>query len=100
MRIFVAGLATEVNTFSPIFIGMDGFRDSLLARPGEHPETPTLCPGAAGPIDADNLAGCSIRTLFRRSKWLEGYEQHGLLEAQLFDSLAYERRCRRTGDDG
>jgi microcystin degradation protein MlrC len=43
MRIFVAGLATEVNTFSPIFIGMDAFRDSLLARPGEHPETPTLC---------------------------------------------------------
>ena len=43
MRIFVAGIATEVNTFSPIFIGMDAFRDSLLARPGEHPVTPTLC---------------------------------------------------------
>lgn len=43
MRIFVAGIATEVNTFSPIFIGLDDFRASLLARPGEHPETPTLC---------------------------------------------------------
>src|SRR5688500_17553994 len=42
-RIFVAGIATEVNTFSPIFIGLEDFRASLLARPGEHPETPTLC---------------------------------------------------------
>jgi microcystin degradation protein MlrC len=43
MRLFVAGVATEVNTFSPISIGMDEFRASLLARPGEHPQTPTLC---------------------------------------------------------
>ena len=43
MRIFVAGIATEVNTFSPIFIGTEAFEDSLLARPGQHPETPTLC---------------------------------------------------------
>lgn len=43
MRIFVAGIATEVNTFSPIFIGTEDFEASLLARPGQHPETPTLC---------------------------------------------------------
>jgi microcystin degradation protein MlrC len=43
MRIFVGGVATEVNTFSPIFIGMDEFRASLYAPPGTHPETPTLC---------------------------------------------------------
>lgn len=42
-HIFVAGMATEVNTFAPIFIDTDAFADALLARPHEHPETPTLC---------------------------------------------------------
>ncbi|QDY70905.1 M81 family metallopeptidase [Qingshengfaniella alkalisoli] len=43
MRIFTAALATETNTFSPIRIDLRAFAASLLARPGEHPETPTLC---------------------------------------------------------
>jgi microcystin degradation protein MlrC len=43
MRIFVAGFATETNTFSPIFADMDSFRASLYAPPGKHPEGPTLC---------------------------------------------------------
>jgi microcystin degradation protein MlrC len=42
-RIFVAALATETNTFSPIVIDRQGFIDSLYAPPGEHPATPTLC---------------------------------------------------------
>lgn len=42
MRIFVAGVATEVNTFSPIFIGMDEFRGNLYAPPGAHGPEPTL----------------------------------------------------------
>ena len=42
MRVFVAGMATEVNTFSPIFIGLDQFRATLYARPGEHDDVPTL----------------------------------------------------------
>jgi microcystin degradation protein MlrC len=42
-RAFTAVLATETNTFSPIRIDINAFRASLLARPGEHPETPTLC---------------------------------------------------------
>ncbi len=42
-RAFTAALATETNTFSPIRIDINAFRASLLARPGEHPETPTLC---------------------------------------------------------
>ena len=42
-RIFVAGIATEVNTFSPIFIATEDFANALLARPNEHPEKPTLC---------------------------------------------------------
>ena len=43
MRIFVAGFATETNTFSPIFADLDSFRASLYAPPGQHPVTPTLC---------------------------------------------------------
>jgi microcystin degradation protein MlrC len=42
-RIFVAALATETNTFSPIAIDRKGFEDSLYAAPGQHPVTPTLC---------------------------------------------------------
>ncbi|MHA7772670.1 M81 family metallopeptidase [Roseibium sp. M-1] len=42
-RAFTAVLATETNTFSPIRIDLNAFKASLLARPGEHPETPTLC---------------------------------------------------------
>ena len=43
MRVFTAALATETNTFSPIFIDRRGFEGSLYAPPGQHPETPTLC---------------------------------------------------------
>lgn len=42
-RAFTAVLATETNTFSPIRVDMEAFRASLLARPGKHPQTPTLC---------------------------------------------------------
>lgn len=42
-RAFTAVLATETNTFSPIRVDINAFRASLLARPGEHPDTPTLC---------------------------------------------------------
>lgn len=43
-RIFVASVATETNTFSPLAIDIDAFRQTYYA-PGEHPDTPTLCSG-------------------------------------------------------
>lgn len=43
MKIFTASLATETNTFSPIYAGLQNFYDSFYAPPGEHPPTPTLC---------------------------------------------------------
>ena len=43
MRVFVASLATETNTFSPIRIDRSAFEDAFYAPPGEHPKTPTLC---------------------------------------------------------
>jgi microcystin degradation protein MlrC len=43
MRVFVASLATETNTFSPVFTDLASFKESFYAAPGEHPATPTLC---------------------------------------------------------
>ncbi|EKF18286.1 Microcystin LR degradation protein MlrC [Nitratireductor pacificus pht-3B] len=43
---FVASLATETNTFSPIRIDRSAFEDAFYAPPGSHPETPTLCSAA------------------------------------------------------
>ncbi|GHC50771.1 M81 family metallopeptidase [Neogemmobacter tilapiae] len=42
-KIFVAALATETNTFSPIVVDRRAFEESLYAPPGQHPATPTLC---------------------------------------------------------
>jgi len=43
VRIFTAALATETNTFAPIWIDRRAFEASLYAPPGKHPATPTLC---------------------------------------------------------
>ncbi|MBL4767584.1 MAG: M81 family metallopeptidase [Rhodobacteraceae bacterium] len=42
-RVFVGSLATETNTFSPLRTDIQDFKESFYAKPGEHPETPTLC---------------------------------------------------------
>jgi microcystin degradation protein MlrC len=43
MRIFTASLATETNTFSPMYTDVHSFYQSFYAPPGQHPATPTLC---------------------------------------------------------
>jgi microcystin degradation protein MlrC len=43
VRIFTAALATETNTFAPIWIDRRAFEASLYAPPGQHPASPTLC---------------------------------------------------------
>ncbi len=44
MRIFACTLATETNTFSPLPTSMEGYRDGVFLRPGEHPtDTPLMC---------------------------------------------------------
>ena len=45
MRVFVASLATETNTFSPLYVDRSAFEGALYCPPGTHPETPTLCSG-------------------------------------------------------
>jgi microcystin degradation protein MlrC len=44
-RVFTAALATETNTFSPLPTDIESFREQLLARPGEHPDRPTMVTG-------------------------------------------------------
>ena len=48
-RVFTAALATEINTYSPLPVDLESFREGLLARPGEHPEQPSI---VTGPIVA------------------------------------------------
>jgi microcystin degradation protein MlrC len=47
MRVFVASLATETNTFSPLPAGMQAFREGIFFPPGSHPPEPTFF---AGPL--------------------------------------------------
>ena len=41
MRVFVASLATETNTFSPLPTGLASFAEEELHRAGAHPRAPT-----------------------------------------------------------
>jgi microcystin degradation protein MlrC len=44
MRIFSATIATETNTFSPLPTSIEGFKESVFLRPGEHPtDAPLMC---------------------------------------------------------
>ena len=44
MRIFAATLATETNTFSPLPTSIEGYREGVWLRPGEHPnDAPRMC---------------------------------------------------------
>lgn len=43
MKLFVASLATETNTFSPVYTDLRDFKDNFYFPPGEHPDVPSLC---------------------------------------------------------
>lgn len=51
-RVFLASIATETNTFSPLRTDLQDFKDSFYAAPGQHPPTPTLC-SAVFPVARD-----------------------------------------------
>ena len=42
MRMFVAALGTETNTFAPLPVDRSAFERAFYAPPGKHPDTPTL----------------------------------------------------------
>ncbi len=43
MRLFVASLATETNTFAPMPTSLEDFKEAFYAPPGKHPDKPQLC---------------------------------------------------------
>src|SRR5947207_6143193 len=45
MRIFVASLATETNSFSPVPTNRESYEQTLYFPPGKHPDRGTLCTG-------------------------------------------------------
>lgn len=85
-RFFTAVLATESNTFSPIAIDRRGFEASLYARPGEHPDTPTLC---SAPLTEGRKWAAT-----QGYNWIEGTaawaDPAGLINRQAYESLRDE----------
>ena len=86
MRIFVAGIATETNSFSPIFVGLDDFKASLYAAPYQHPETPTLCTAAL--VDLRKRANLEDITLIEGTTcWAD---PGGLVSKHCYETLRDE----------
>ncbi len=86
MRMFVASLATETNTFAPLPVDRSAFENAFYAPPGKHPETPTLC--SAPIVAARSRAARDGFTLIEgTSTWAE---PAGLVSREAFESLRDE----------
>lgn len=87
MRIFTASLATETNTFSPMYTDLDCFYQSFYAPPGQHPSTPTLCSAPLIACREFSAADNSIETIEGSCAWAE---PGGLLNQQSYEHLRDE----------
>ena len=86
MRVFVASLATETNTFSPLFVDRRAFEGAFYCPPGTHPQTPTLC--SAPVIAARRRAASDGFTLIEgTATWAE---PAGLVSREGYESLRDE----------
>lgn len=86
MRVFVASLATETNTFSPLFVDRRAFEEAFYCPPGTHPETPTLCSGPM--VAARSRARTEGYTLIEgTATWAE---PAGLVSRGAYESLRDE----------
>lgn len=85
-RIFTAVLATETNTFSPIHVDIRAFEASLLARPGEHSDLPTLC-SAVIPIGREMAEKHDWNLIEGTAAWAD---PAGMVSQQTFESLRDE----------
>lgn len=86
MRMFVASLATETNTFAPLPVDRAAFETAFYAPPGAHPATPTLC--SAPVVAARARAARDGFTLIEgTSTWAE---PAGLVSRGAFESLRDE----------
>ena len=72
MRLFVASLATETNTFSPVFTDLRDFRDNFYFLPGEHPDIPSLCSAPFVALrEYGNRVGDAVETIEGTAAWAE-----------------------------
>ncbi|MBS7700925.1 MULTISPECIES: M81 family metallopeptidase [unclassified Chelatococcus] len=86
MRVFAASLATETNTFAPLFVDRSAFEGAFYCPPGTHPDTPTLCSGPM--IAARELAQREGLTLIEgTATWAE---PAGLVSREAYESLRDE----------
>lgn len=86
MRVFVASLATETNTFAPLFVDRSAFEAAFYCPPGTHPETPTLC--SAPMVAARRRAASEGYTLIEgTATWAE---PAGLVSRDGYESLRDE----------
>ena len=86
MRIFTAALATETNTFAPIWIDRRAFEASLYAPPGQHPPTPTLC-SAPITVGRELAARDGFELIEGTAAWAD---PAGPLNRQAYESLRDE----------
>jgi microcystin degradation protein MlrC len=86
MRVFVASLATETNTFAPLFVDRSAFESAFYCPPGTHPDTPTLC---SAPIIAARrrAAGEGYTLIEGTATWAE---PAGLVSREAYESLRDE----------
>lgn len=87
MRIFTASLATETNTFSPMYTDVHSFYQSFYAPPGQHPDTPTLCSAPLIACREYARANSGIEIIEGSCSWAE---PGGLLNRQSYEQLRDE----------
>lgn len=85
MRVFVASLATETNTFAPLPTDRRAFEAALYCPPGTHPDTPTLC--SAPTIAARALRGAGHEVIEGTATWAE---PAGLVGRSTYEGLRDE----------
>ncbi|MDN7354366.1 M81 family metallopeptidase [Acetobacter senegalensis] len=86
MKVFVASLATETNTFSPVPTDRTSFQTAFYAAPGHHPVTPTLC-SAAFTVLRDRALAEDFELIEGTATWAE---PGGLVQRQTYESLRDE----------
>ena len=86
MRVFTASLATETNTFAPLYVDRSAFESAFYCPPGTHPDTPTLC---SAPIVAARRRAASegYELVEGTATWAE---PAGLVSRQGYESLRDE----------
>lgn len=87
MRVFTASLATETNTFSPVPTDRSSFSAAFYARPGAHPETPTLCSSPMVVLRRLARQDASLDVVEGTAAWAE---PGGLVNRQAYESLRDE----------